>query len=126
MKLVHFGHAVANIYDQYLKVKRKFAEMETKKHDERHKFALAAEQRKVEEAQMAAEFEAKKRAALEALQKQILESRLDPHQMDDAWSKFHVHLVVKPIREMQAYCCTCRRRRWERDRNRRIAAEERW
>ena len=100
--------------------------MEKKKYDERHKFALAAEKRKAEEAAMAAAFEEKRRLQMEALQKAILESRLDPHDMDDAWSKFHVHLVVKPIREMQAYCCTCRRRRWERDRNRRIAAEERW
>ena len=46
-ELVHFGYAVSQIYERYMKVKRKFAEMEKKKYDERHKFALAAEQRKV-------------------------------------------------------------------------------
>ena len=56
----------------------------------------------------------------------MMAARLDPHAADDAWSKFHVHMVVKPVASLPAYCCTCRRRKWEKARNERLEREVAW
>lgn len=71
-------------------------------------------------------FEATRRKGLLALQQKIMAARADPHASDDAWSKFHVHLIVQPVIGLPSYCCTCRRRKWEMVRNVRLAAEAAW
>jgi len=79
-----------------------------KREDERNKFKIAAEKRAAEEREHARLLEEKRRADLLALQLQMAASRADRHAADDAWSRFHIHLIVRPMPWLPAYCCTCR------------------
>jgi hypothetical protein len=49
----------------------------------------------LEENAKAAVFEAQRRDALLKLQQEMIKARSDPHLADDAWSKFHIHIIVK-------------------------------
>lgn len=80
----------------------------------------------MEENAKAAVYEAQRRDALLKLQQEMMKARSDPHLADDAWAKFHIHIIVKPLSTHPAYCCTCRRRKWETVRNSRLKDETFW
>lgn len=111
-----FAVAVHCVIDRYMRVRETLAEIARKREQEKNKFKLEAERRKVntlacgcgiphnvlfrfllkmEENAKAAVYEAQRRDALLKLQQEMVKARSDPHLADDAWSKFHIHIIVK-------------------------------
>eukprot|EP00615_Pteridomonas_danica_P015603 CAMPEP_0114376780 /NCGR_PEP_ID=MMETSP0102-20121206/588_1 /TAXON_ID=38822 ORGANISM="Pteridomonas danica, Strain PT" /NCGR_SAMPLE_ID=MMETSP0102 /ASSEMBLY_ACC=CAM_ASM_000212 /LENGTH=829 /DNA_ID=CAMNT_0001531197 /DNA_START=301 /DNA_END=2791 /DNA_ORIENTATION=+ len=92
-----FTVAVHCVIDRYMRVRDRLAEIARKRQEEKSQYKLAAERRRLEEEAKAAIFEATRREALLKLQQDMVAARSDPHLADDAWSKFHVHIIVKPL-----------------------------
>ncbi|CAM9856603.1 unnamed protein product, partial [Sphacelaria rigidula] len=39
------------------------------------------------------------------------------------WSRFHHHVLIQTSPRLPLYCCLCRRKKWDEERNRRLRAE---
>ena len=71
---------VLGVIDRYERVLERLAEIARRKEEERNKFKLAAERRRLEEQSKAATYEAKRREGLLVLQHKIMAARADPHR----------------------------------------------